>query len=58
MYGTTYNRERGDLIQILTNERHTVLEHNLPYGVLQQRRKMYIQRGIPKEKLKITYPHY
>jgi len=54
----TFNIERGDLIRIMPSGKIAILEHNLPYGVLQQRRMVYAQQGIPKEKLKVTYPHY
>lgn len=54
----TRNRQRGDLVRLTQDNKFTVLEHNQPYGVLQQRKRLYTMQGIPKDKLKITYPHY
>jgi hypothetical protein len=52
---TGINKQHGDLLFIPQNGEARVFEHNLPFGVLQQLKKQYIQQGFSKEKLKITY---
>jgi hypothetical protein len=52
---TYTNRQRGDLLFVEHSGQTRLLEHNLPFGVLQQRRKLYIRQGFKKEELKITY---
>lgn len=50
------NKQYGDLIHISPSGKERVFEHNLPFGVLSQRKNLYIQQGFRKEMLKITYP--
>jgi hypothetical protein len=50
-----FNTRYGDLIHISPSGKEGVFEHNLPFGVLQQRKKLYIQQGFNRETLKIVY---
>jgi hypothetical protein len=52
---TGIKQQYGDLLFIPKAGEARVFEHNLPFGILQQRKKQYIQQGFNKEKLKITF---
>jgi hypothetical protein len=52
---TSINKQYGDLLFIPKVGEARVFEHNLPFRILQQLKKQYIQQGFNKEKLKITY---
>ena len=45
----------GKLVQILPSGKQIVLAENKPWGVLQQLKTEYAQRGIKKENLKLKY---
>lgn len=51
-----YNKQYGDLIHVSPIGKERVFKHNLLFGVLSQRKNLYIQQGFRKEMLKITYP--
>lgn len=47
----------GDLVRTTPEGKRIILERQLPWGLLQHLKKEYIQKGLKKEELKITYSY-
>lgn len=45
----------GKLIQVLPSGNTVTLVSNLPFPMLQKKKKLFVQKGYKKESLKVTY---